>query len=267
MTTDPILVVLSVPEAAAACLHAAAQAARALPDAPIEVLHVHPDPAGAIMLTEEVLPEAQRAAIERQEAKTAAALRATFDAWRVNAPTAVWQQVRGNPANELLRRAAGAALVVLARPGTHPHHLDRAAFDAAVFQSGKPVLAVPPGWSGMFHDHLAVGWRDTATTHRAIEAVRPWLAAATRITVLEVGDGPPASSIPPLAGLSVAIDHRAIRADGMSDAEALLAAAAAAGADGLVMGAYRRGRLLEWVLGGVTEHVLRCAELPVLLRH
>ena len=45
----------------------------------------------------------------------------------------------------------------------------------------------------------------------------------------------------------------------------LLGAAAAEGADLLVMGAYGHSRLREIVLGGATREVLRDARIPVLL--
>ena len=38
-------------------------------------------------------------------------------------------------------------------------------------------------------------------------------------------------------------------------------------ADLLVMGGYSHSRLRELVFGGVTEHVLRQAKLPVLMVH
>ena len=47
--------------------------------------------------------------------------------------------------------------------------------------------------------------------------------------------------------------------------EVLLAQAGDAGADLLVMGAYGHARLRELVFSGATRHVLREAELPVLL--
>ena len=39
------------------------------------------------------------------------------------------------------------------------------------------------------------------------------------------------------------------------------------GADLLVMGAYQHSPLREWLLGGVTRHMLANADLPLLLRH
>ena len=38
-------------------------------------------------------------------------------------------------------------------------------------------------------------------------------------------------------------------------------------ADLMVMGAYGRSRLREVILGGATEHMLRRAQLPVLMSH
>ena len=35
----------------------------------------------------------------------------------------------------------------------------------------------------------------------------------------------------------------------------------------IVMGAYGRSRLREWIFGGFTRHVLRGAEVPVLMMH
>jgi len=48
---------------------------------------------------------------------------------------------------------------------------------------------------------------------------------------------------------------------------ALLAAAHRLHADLLVMGAFAHGAFRERMLGGVTQHVLAEADLPVLMRH
>ena len=47
----------------------------------------------------------------------------------------------------------------------------------------------------------------------------------------------------------------------------LLAFAAAEEADWMVMGAYGHSRLLEFLLGGVTRHILGSATLPILMSH
>ena len=49
--------------------------------------------------------------------------------------------------------------------------------------------------------------------------------------------------------------------------QSLLAAAKEAGADVVLMGAYGQSRRRELVLGGVTQHVIDHADLPILLMH
>ena len=59
----------------------------------------------------------------------------------------------------------------------------------------------------------------------------------------------------------------AVSEAGRNTGESLLAEVANANADMLVMGAYSHSRLRELVFGGVTRHVLREANVPVLLIH
>ena len=278
MRKPGIILVLAVPGAMRACLHAAVAAARAFADARIEVLHVRIDPADTVLPSEEVLTTARRQAIEREEAAAAAMLAQEFAAWAGEPlsvgspatparPPASWQEVIGNPGEALRDLAPGADLLVLPSPGQHPHPLQRDGLDVALFETGKPLLVIPPAWRGGFGTHLAVGWRDDPATRQAIAAAGPWLAVAEQVTLLEVTDAPLNAAVLPIPIAPERLNHQMVHRVGRHDGEALLAATAACGADGLVMGAYRRGRLLEWVLGGVTEYVLRAATLPVLLRH
>jgi nucleotide-binding universal stress UspA family protein len=268
MSTPLLLVVLSRPDGAAACLRVAAAAALALPDPRVVVLHVLPHPPDLILPSEEVMSEARQQAIAQEFAADSKALHAAFLAWQGGLPGAEWLEVCGVPEDEVRRHGVEAALVVMARPPSHARLIDRAAFEAGVFGTGRPLLAVPEEYTGGFGQHLAVGWADTPATRRAIEALRPWLAAAETVSVLAVGDRaeppPPGTA---LDGLPARVEFRAVPITGHDDGAALVAAAIDAGADGLVIGAYRRGRLLEWMLGGVTEHVLHNATLPVLLHH
>jgi nucleotide-binding universal stress UspA family protein len=91
--------------------------------------------------------------------------------------------------------------------------------------------------------------------------------AAETVSVIAVADGAvalpadwKAANLPAGATLHVAAPA------GRSDGDALLRAAAALGADGLAIGAYRRGRLMERLFGGVTADALRDAAIPVLVQ-
>ena len=60
--------------------------------------------------------------------------------------------------------------------------------------------------------------------------------------------------------LEIAPDHRSV-------GEVVLAEASTMGADLLVMGAYSHSRIREIILGGVTQHVITNATLPVFITH
>lgn len=267
MSRPEILVVPFRAEAAEACLRAAADAAAALPSARLTVLHVRTDPAATILQTEEVMTREREAALLRRQKDAAAAVHAAWLGWQPNGPPSAWVEATGVPAECVVARAHDVALVVLPVPGQHAPQLERDAFDAVLFDCGHPVLAVPPGWVGHFGRHLAIGWRDTAGARRAIAAAEPWLAAASQVSAVEIAGQPAAEPPAPSSGWPGSFTRTTVAAAGRSDGEALLDAVAATDADGLVLGAYRRGRLLEWVMGGVTEHVLREATLPLLLKH
>jgi nucleotide-binding universal stress UspA family protein len=54
---------------------------------------------------------------------------------------------------------------------------------------------------------------------------------------------------------------------GSRPGEAILAEAAAVGADLLIKGAYTQSRLRQMIFGGATSHILSAAELPVFFAH
>jgi hypothetical protein len=268
MSEPTVLVVLETADTAPACLRAASDSAAALPSARIEVLHVRMDPASALELPE-VVTKRYEAAIERRSDTEGAAVRAAYEAWRSGAQSAdaTWIEVEAVPATAIRERGALAALVVMARPTNASHPAAAAGFDAALFDTGKPLLAVPPGDGGPFGRHLAVGWSDRPATRRCLEALRPWLMAAEVVSVIAVADEPvvlpedwKAANLPPTATLHT------VSPAGRSDGAALLEQAAALGADGLATGAYRRGRLVERLMGGVTADVMREAGIPVLMQ-
>ena len=75
-------------------------------------------------------------------------------------------------------------------------------------------------------------------------------------------DGPP---ILAEHGIVVELHTLPVRTGGLG--AALLARAHELGADMLVLGAYQHSPLREFLLGGVTRHMLTHADLPMLLRH
>lgn len=62
-------------------------------------------------------------------------------------------------------------------------------------------------------------------------------------------------------------EHRAIDVPGERAGYELLGIASDIGADMMVLGAYGRTRMSEWLLGGVTRYMLEHARLPLFMRH
>ena len=77
----------------------------------------------------------------------------------------------------------------------------------------------------------------------------------------------PASSPIPSASVAIVATDKTVAGRGNRPGEAILAEAAAVGADLLIKGAYTQSRLRQMIFGGATSHILSAAELPVFFAH
>ena len=141
-------------------------------------------------------------------------------------------------------------------------------------ESGRPLILAPaaPGRGAL--DVVAVAWKPTPESSRAIAAAMPLLRKAKKVVILTASEGSydadedegnTVSSY--LAWHGIKAETQKVLAAGRSASEAVLDAVRDARADMLVMGAYGRGRLSEIVFGGFTQRVLDRTELPVFLLH
>lgn len=149
--------------------------------------------------------------------------------------------------------------------------------EAVVFGSGRPVVLFRPGVADLLRGGLStvvMAWDGSRSAARAMADALPVMLKAREVRVLTVvGDKPDARS-----GLGDdAVRH--LRAHGINavvdEADAagrrigrvLEDHAAKCGSDLLVMGAYGRSRIREFILGGATEHMLHDPKVPLLLSH
>ena len=143
--------------------------------------------------------------------------------------------------------------------------------NAALLQTGRPLLLVPPRSAPVLAGTVAIAWKDTPEAAHAVAAAMPFLRRARRVIVLCVDEGGQDGSGARLVhalgwhGMDAAVEHLAKGAG--PPADTLLDAAARLGATLLVMGGYGHSRLREFVFGGFTERILRGAGLPVLMAH
>ncbi|CAH2602872.1 Universal stress protein [Rhodovastum atsumiense] len=169
-------------------------------------------------------------------------------------------------------RAQGrrADLIVMARPEADDDVATRQAFRAALFQTERPLLVVPPvGPVDSFGHRVAIAWRDDT---RAVKAVLPALRLLAGAQVVQVITGQRPGTIVP--GLPAVLAEHEVNATlhpldlgAEPFGQVLLRETRALEADLLVMGAFAHTQIRELLLGGTTRYVLEHAELPVLMRH
>ena len=156
--------------------------------------------------------------------------------------------------------------------------IDGVAYDfpqQVLLHAGPPVLVVPyAGTFGSLGERALVGWKNTREAARALRDALPLLRDARRVSLVEVGpvqadagrDGSLEAAAAWLESHSIPLDsHREIELAGVGDQ--LLSRAGDLGADLIVCGGYGHSRLREWVLGGVTRHLLEHMTVPVLFSH
>lgn len=223
------------------------------------------------------LIESQKAVSESQQLQA----KEHFD--RVTGDTRVpmvWLVNQGDPAGRICANARVSDLVVmgsasgeyLSAPGL---------LDQVVLGAGRPVLFLPdhllsPGKFKFNFKRILVGWNASREAARAVLDALPFLQRADVITmatvISETEERKEPEGMPLLLeylgahGLVVETEIISHASPGNSG-EALLEAAAVKNADMLIMGAYGHSRWREIVLGGSTRHVLKHAQLPVLMSH
>jgi nucleotide-binding universal stress UspA family protein len=252
----------------------------------LDVLHVHADPAeiaaafaadaGAEVVTSGLTERFEAEADQREELA-----RKSFEAFckrerlsigaarpRSGALSAQWHREIGSETGWIVEYGRSSDLLVVGRPA---EGAARDVIEAALLDTGRPVLI--PGAVPLDPEIVAIAWKSTREAARAVTAAAPFLAEAKRVTILTAAEHDPLDRDSATRMFATVQRHnpatevRYVPRGSRGVAETLLATAAEVGADLLVMGGYNHSRVRELILGGVTEHVLRSATLPVLIAH
>ncbi|PZO03529.1 MAG: universal stress protein UspA [Hyphomicrobiales bacterium] len=155
-----------------------------------------------------------------------------------------------------------------------PVQRDRGLIEAALFDSGRPVLIVPPGCEQFSAKRILIAWDGGASAARAVGDAMPFLSEANEVEILTVsGEKDLSNSLggtdlaPHLARHGIKVTVRNVTLSQPDVASEIAQAAKSFGADFIVCGAYKHSRLREWLLGGVTQSLLRDGTLPILMSH
>ena len=139
-------------------------------------------------------------------------------------------------------------LIVLGRPRPPDAPLRLATVEAALFESGRPVLLVPPSSPGSIGETVVIAWNWSTETARTVALGMPILAQARHMTVLTLEgwgmDGPSGEDLARRLrrhGIEVEVARGSLKS--RSPGEAILEYAVALHADLLFKGAYTQSRL------------------------
>lgn len=186
-------------------------------------------------------------------------------------PSAVWQNV--GPSDDYVgHRGRLFDLIVVGRPIHGATTPTMHTLEAALFETGRPILIAPPKAPEVLGETVVISWNGSTETARTIAFAMPFLLRAKKVVVSTVVD----SLVPGPSGQEVA---RYLALNGIEAAasdctigrrslgEAMLEEAAKHGADLIVKGAYTHSRLRQMIFGGATSHILAYSEIPVIMAH
>ncbi|MGY6270436.1 universal stress protein [Achromobacter denitrificans] len=209
-----------------------------------------------------------------------AAQTAFIEAAREAGVSASWRQGEGAPAECVAKHARCSDVLVVSQENVDD--LDAASGNDFVVQvlmsAGRPVIVLPA--AGTFRSvgaHVLYCWDRGREAARAIADAAPLLRNANALTVLTLDEGwdKKSGQEAPFEDLAAYCachgfpqPRHEVRGTRDTDVgDAILSAAADAGADLIVMGAYGHSRMRQWVMGGATRSLLAAMTMPVLLSH
>jgi nucleotide-binding universal stress UspA family protein len=172
-----------------------------------------------------------------------------------------------------LARRFDVAVVAQAEPDKLPAR--RLIIEAALFDSGRPVLLVPYiQREGLRLERVMVCWDGSRSAARSVGDAMPFLARAKAVEIVLVASEPGKSN--EIAGADIAhhlarhglkVELKHIVVQDLDVGNTILSHAADTEADFIVMGGYGHSRLREFVLGGATRAILGAMTVPTFMSH
>jgi nucleotide-binding universal stress UspA family protein len=285
MTIRDILVPLFPSIPSAEQLKVAADLALRL-RAHVKVVFTRPDPVIAAAFVPEMIAATGVVleAIETEGKRAQAAAFQAFDLWRTaygllpveeevpaNSIAAAWHERIGSIAATMIEIGRLSTLTIIRRPDPY-EIVTEEAFAAAVFETGRPAIITPPTVRQSVFHHVVVAWNGSLEAARAIDGAMPILRLAETVSIFAPPEAKGATShrlglVEHLSWHGIQAGYLETDAGVVDVGRALTEGASAAHATMIVMGAYSHSRIRDAVLGGVTRHVLKHAEIPVLMMH
>jgi nucleotide-binding universal stress UspA family protein len=220
----------------------------------------------------------QRERMREQAESAAADFRLAVERIGLSSECRIVEVLSFDATDVFIQHARHADLILLGQTDPEAATLVGPGFPAdVVVGSGRPVMAIPViGAPPAVGRRILVAWNGSREAARAVNDAMPILECAESVTVLCVNPETSGNGVPrePGADISLHLARHGVKvtaartiAREISVGDAILSDIADNGIDLLVMGAYGHSRVREFVLGGVTRHLLAHMTAPVLMSH
>ncbi|MDA1091154.1 MAG: universal stress protein [Proteobacteria bacterium] len=277
MAYKDILVHVDNSESSPARLNASMRLAKAW-DAKMTGLYVLSKPFLPAYAEAQISADIIEAQAKEMEKIAARAEESFSAATRSNDLKAEWRVVENGTADALALHSRFYDLVVVGQhnPDEDFFISDHEMPDRMILTSGRPAMIIPyVGEYETIGENVMIAWDGSSQASRAVHDALAILTDAKEVTVMVInpkktgngsGKEPGAGVVRHLAehGIKTVAEH--VTTD-MDPGNMLLSRAADKGIDLIVMGAYGHARWTEFVLGGVTKHMLAHMTVPVLMSH
>ena len=288
MTIKTILVPLDGSEGSRNALKTGALLARER-NAHLDVIHVRTNPKDAVPLLgegmsgaviEDIITAAEKEAVERarRALEIFEDVCSIADFPRVDSPadcegpSSRWIEETGREDEVVALRGRLADIIIINRPTDDTAVSATMTLNAALVETGRAVLVVPPNGTSGFGHRVAISWNGSSEAARAVAASMPLIEGAEKVMIFTMNDEDDETDL--AAQLSQYLAWHGVNAEiettyvgDHNVGEVLVTKCAEWNADVLVMGAYTHSRLRQLIFGGVTRHVLAEAKLPVVMVH
>ncbi|HEY5217725.1 MAG TPA: universal stress protein [Pseudolabrys sp.] len=146
--------------------------------------------------------------------------------------------------------------------------------EAAIFESGRPVLFVPYIHTAALNlRHVTVCWDGSRAATRAIADAMPFLERAKHIDIVVMESERPKSEDFPRLDMVSHLSRHGLKAElkriqlNMDVGNTILNYATDTSTDLIVMGGYGHSRIRDFILGGATRSLLEKMTAPTLMSH
>jgi len=188
-----------------------------------------------------------------------------------NGGSYAWNLVSGHDNRELAYRGRLFDLIIMAKAEEQDGGVDSAGLEAALFDTGRPVLIASDMVINLNGAQVAIAWDGSREAARSVGLALPFLEVAGRVSVISVGEEDEAKGAEELSRYltrhGVKNECRPLNNNCGSIAGCLLKETRDQDVGLLVMGAYGHSAFKEYLFGGVTREILETGELPLLLAH